>query len=194
MVQFARQILVNVRDGDGLLVPGATIKWTENGKDRGSIDDSDGHGTLTITDRKSTVEVTVEVPAEYHEEPKSRLLAAEQENCEFVYPNIHVNPINPPPPLPPTWSEIMKQHFPAVIGVGFVLIAIFLAFAFANPSPLQIHIILAVLSLGGGAFGTEISGMIKADLTLGAKFTIAATGAAAIFVILYFAVPAGSSP
>jgi hypothetical protein len=84
----------------------------------------------------------------------------------------------------------MERHFPAVIGIFFVGISIILAFVFTNPNTLQTKIILAVLSLGGGAFGTEISGMIKVDLSLGSKFVIGATGAAAIFVILYFAVPA----
>ena len=84
----------------------------------------------------------------------------------------------------------MKKHFPAFVGIFFVLIAIILAFSFPEPTPLQIRVILAVLSLGGGAFGTEISGMIKVNLSLGEKFVIGATGAAAIFVILYFAVPA----
>ena len=84
----------------------------------------------------------------------------------------------------------MDKHFPALIGIAFVVIAIVLAFAFSSPSPLQVHIILAVLSLGGGAFGTEISGMINVNLGLGTKLAVGATGAAAIFVILYFSVPA----
>lgn len=87
-------------------------------------------------------------------------------------------------------NKFMKKHFPAFVGIFFVLIAIILAFSFPEPTPLQIRVILAVLSLGGGAFGTEISGMIKVNLSLGEKFVIGATGAAAIFVILYFAVPA----
>lgn len=87
-------------------------------------------------------------------------------------------------------GNFMKEHFPAIIGIAFVVIAIVLGFSFPNPSSLQIRIILAVLSLGGGAFGTEISGMIKVDLSLGKQFVIGATGAAALFVILYFAVPA----
>lgn len=86
----------------------------------------------------------------------------------------------------------MKDHFPALIGIGFVLIAVVLAFAFPAPTPLQVHILLAVLSLGGGAFASEIPGLIRVDLTLGQKFVIGATGAMAIFVILYFAVPAGA--
>jgi hypothetical protein len=49
-----------------------------------------------------------------------------------------------------------------------------------------------MFSLGGGGFGGEIAGFINADLTLGQKLKITAGGAAAIFVLLYFFVPAGT--
>lgn len=179
MAQFNRQVLVHVRDADNHLVDGATIKWKVDGKDRGRIDNSDGNGTITILDQNGIVEVTVE----YDGHSETRQLALEQADCNIVLPDVHMTT---------TWKNIMERHFPAVIGIFFILVAIILGFAFSHPSPLQIHIILAVLSLGGGAFGTEISGMIKVNLTLTKKFVIAATGAAAIFIVLYFAVPAGS--
>jgi hypothetical protein len=90
-----------------------------------------------------------------------------------------------------TWAQLMEAHFPAYVGIFFIIVTIVLAFTFSSPTALQTHIILAVLSLGGGAFASEISGMIKVDLSLTQKFVIGATGAAAVFVILYFAVPAG---
>jgi len=179
--QFNRQVLVYVRDADNHLVEGSTIKWKENGQDRGSIDPSDGHGTLTPVHQKSIVEVTVEYDGL---QPETRTLAADQNNCTIVFPSLHLHPT--------TWTQIMEKHFPAFAGIFFILIAIILAFVFSNPNPLQIHIILALFSLGGGAFGSEIPGLLNVNLTITSKFVIAATGAAAIFVILYFAVPAGA--
>jgi hypothetical protein len=175
--QFDREILVFVRDADGYLVEDATISWTKDGKPAGRIDHSDGRGAITVKDRKAVFQVTVE----YENEKDSRILAVDQPDCTFVFPNLHTRI---------GWRRTMEKHFPAIIGVAFVLLAVVLAFSFGSPNPLQTHVILAVLSLGGGAFGTEISGIIKADITFGTQIVIGATGAAAIFAILYFVVPA----
>jgi hypothetical protein len=49
-----------------------------------------------------------------------------------------------------------------------------------------------MFAIGGGGVASEIPGLLKVDMTLGSKFAIAASGALALFVILYFAVPAGT--
>lgn len=179
MNPFNRQVLVYVRDADNHLVEGANIKFKEDGVDRGGVDNSDGHATYTLLREKGIVEVSFE----YHGLGDTKRLAVEQQDWTFVLPDLHVTP---------TWRNVMEKHFPAIIGVLFILVATILAFTFSSPSALQTHVILAVFSLGGGAFGSEISGMIKADISLGSKLVVGATGAAAIFVVLYFAVPAGS--
>jgi hypothetical protein len=179
MSQFNRQVQVYVRDADNYPVVGANIKFREDGVDRGGVDNSNGQATYTLLNEKGIVEVSFE----YNGDHDTKRLALEQQDWTFILPDVHVVP---------TWRRIMEKHFPAVIGVVFILIATILAFAFSNPSALQTHIILAVFALGGGAFGSEISGMIKADISLGSKLVVGATGAAAIFVVLYFAVPAGS--
>jgi hypothetical protein len=84
------------------------------------------------------------------------------------------------------------KHFPALAGIFFILLAVILVFVFDNPNRLQTQVVLAMFALGGGGFGGEISGFIKTDLTLGTKLKIAAGGAAAIFVVLFFFVPAGA--
>ncbi len=82
------------------------------------------------------------------------------------------------------------KHFPALIGILFVVIAIALAFTFSNPNSLQVRVILAVLSLGGGAFASEIPGLLQVDIKLGSQIKIAAASAMGIFVLLYLVVPA----
>ena len=91
-------------------------------------------------------------------------------------------------------DSFMSKHFPASVGICFVLIATALTFSFSDPTALQTHVILAMFSLGGGAFAAEIPGIINIDLNLGQQVVIGATGAAAIFVILFFFVPATLTP
>jgi hypothetical protein len=121
--QFNRQVLVYVRDADNHLVEGSTIRWKENGQDRGSIEHSDGHGTLTPVHQDSIVEVTVEYDGL---QPQTRTLAVDQTSCTIVFPNLHVHPT--------TWIHTMEGHFPAFAGIFFILIAIALAFVFSSPT------------------------------------------------------------
>src|SRR5260370_38240947 len=100
MSDFDRQVIVYVRDADDNLVPGATIKWTEDGKDRGRIDNSDGHGTLTIRDPNSIVDVTVE----YNGRSETRRLAREQKDGTTKVPDPWANP---------STRTFMGQPFPA---------------------------------------------------------------------------------
>jgi hypothetical protein len=65
-------------------------------------------------------------------------------------------------------------HIAAVIGLVLAAVATLLAFTFGNATPLQRQIILSRLP------------ELILDLSLGEKSTIAAGGALAVFVILYF--------
>jgi hypothetical protein len=85
-----------------------------------------------------------------------------------------------------------RKHFGALAGIAFVAAALILAFTFDNPTPLQKQLILVTAALGGGGFSMEFAHRIKANLSLGQKLTVAAGGAAAVFVILYFFTPAGA--
>jgi len=86
--------------------------------------------------------------------------------------------------------NFLERRFGTVVGIAFILIATALAFLVSEPTALQTRIILAIFALGGGGFGSEIAGSIIVDLTIGNKLAISAAGAAGIFVILFFAVPA----
>lgn len=85
-----------------------------------------------------------------------------------------------------------QKHFGALAGLVLLAAAVILAFTFQNPSPLQEQVILILVSLGGGAFSLEFAerGM-RLNLKLGAKLVVFATGAAAVFIILFFFTPAG---
>ena len=87
-------------------------------------------------------------------------------------------------------GHFVERHLPFLVGLGLILVATALVFAFGTPTALQTRIVIGVFALGGGALATELSGMIKVNLKLGTQLAIGATGALAIFVILYFKVPA----
>jgi len=84
----------------------------------------------------------------------------------------------------------MRPHALMIIGLALIVCSVFLAFYFENPTAIQVKIIISLLSLGGGAFGSEIPGILKVKLTIGKQLLVGATGAAAIFVILFFWIPA----
>jgi hypothetical protein len=79
----------------------------------------------------------------------------------------------------------MKQ--PATwVGVGFLLLAIILAVAIKEPSDLLTYLILALFALGGGAFATEILGLLNIQWSFGQRLSIGAAGAIGVFVMLFF--------
>ncbi len=84
------------------------------------------------------------------------------------------------------------KHFPAIVGIVFILLTVILAMTIQHPSPFQIHVMLATLALGAGGFAGEFAGYLVANITLGRKLAVTAGGAMAIFALLFFFVPAGT--
>lgn len=80
----------------------------------------------------------------------------------------------------------MEAHLALIIGLILAAVATALAFIFNNPNPLQRQIILTLAALAGGAIATEIPGFLDVNLSLGEKTGVAASGAIAVFVVLYF--------
>jgi hypothetical protein len=174
--KIERTIDIYVRDRNGHRIPGATIKFKTNGKDSGEVNDSEGSGRIELEKR----DTAVDVEALYHGERQAAKLAVNQDFYVFTF-DVDVNP---------NWRGLMERHLPLIVGLLLFAVAIVLAFTFGAPTPLQSRIILGVFSLGGGAIATEIGGLIKVDLNLGQKLVVGATGAIAIFVILYLVLPA----
>jgi hypothetical protein len=81
----------------------------------------------------------------------------------------------------------MEAHLPLIVGLILLAVGIALTFAVSQHNPLQRQVILAVLALGGSAVATEaITGALKIDLTLGERTAITASGALAVFIVMYF--------
>jgi hypothetical protein len=178
--QYPRSIHVTARDANGELLRGAAFEWYVNGQPAGGVLNSDGHTDITPTNSNGTVRVDVSYPGQ---KTQTVTLALAQNAWNFPFPEVEQNP---------NWRQFAMKHFPAIIGIVFIVAAVVLVFAFSNPNPLQTHIVLALFALGGGGFGGEIAGFIKADIKFGQQLAISAGGAAAIFALLYFFVPAGA--
>jgi hypothetical protein len=75
-------------------------------------------------------------------------------------------------------------------GVTFLAVLLALTVAIPNPTKAQLRFWIAVLALAAGAVSTVMSGLINVRLSLGKQLVIGATGAFAVFVIIYFQNPA----
>ena len=172
-----RIVDIFVRDRKQRPIPGASIAFTKDGVPAGGVSNAEGRGRIELPNRNIKVGVTVDYD---DQQPQTVQLGQNQDTFTFTF-DVDVVP---------GWRESMERHIPLIVGLILFAVAIVLAFAFGNPTPLQTRIILGAFSLGGGAIATEISGMIRVDLNLGTKLVIGATGALAIFVILYLVLPA----
>lgn len=170
-----RTIVISVCDRAGHPLPGATVSFTVNGTPAGTAKNTKAGGLIQLSDRQAVVAVS----ALYLGQTLGPItLAQNKDSYTFQFPNVEVG------------GSFMERHFPLVVGVALLLIALALAFTFGTPNSLQTRLILATASLGGGAIATEIPGMLNVNLSFGQKLAIGATGALAVFVILYLVVPA----
>lgn len=178
---FARRVSANVYDENGELLADSQITWFVNRKNAGAGEHTRGHSSLEVEDARAEVSVQ----ARYGGKRQGPVtLANDQQSYDFRFSvSIH-----------PPWRDFAMKHFPALTGVLFILLGLGLAFYFGCPNTLQQRLILATFALGAGGFGGEIAGFLKVDLSLTQKATISAGGAMAVFIILFFFVPAGSLP
>ncbi|MBZ5523285.1 MAG: hypothetical protein LAP21_13695 [Acidobacteriia bacterium] len=77
-----------------------------------------------------------------------------------------------------------------VFGLVFLASILVIIIVVPNPTLAQWRVFCVVLALAAGGVATVLSGMLKVDLNLGKRAAIGATGALAVFVIVYFFVPA----
>jgi hypothetical protein len=89
-------------------------------------------------------------------------------------------------------SQRLNLILSFVFGVLFLSTILALLVFIPNPTKDQMRVFMVVLALAAGGFGTVFSGMLNVKLTLGKKLAIGATGALAVFVIVYFFAPAAS--
>jgi len=170
-----RRIDVFARGKYGFLLSGTRFDWFFGGMKAGHSN-SEGKASFETPNQK----ILIAVSAKYKGQTRGPVTLHESQNSyTFTFDEV----------VFPIWRDFLMKHFPAIIGIFFILLAVSLAFVFTDPTELQHRLILAMFALGGGGFGGEIAGFINTDLTLGKKLRLSAGGAAAIFIVLFFFVP-----
>ncbi|MCI0660323.1 MAG: hypothetical protein L0220_04545 [Acidobacteria bacterium] len=83
-------------------------------------------------------------------------------------------------------NTLLAYVFGAVFVIAILLLVVFIP----NPTPVQYHFFVIVMSLAAGGVATVMTGMIDVRASFGKKLAIGATGALAVFVIVFFFLPA----
>jgi hypothetical protein len=83
-------------------------------------------------------------------------------------------------------NTILAFAFGAVFIVTILALVVFIP----NPTRVQYHFFVIVMSLAAGGVATVMTGMIDVRARFGKRLAIGATGALGVFVIVYFFLPA----
>src|ERR1700724_905436 len=135
---FDRMVNVSIKDGNDEPLVGSRVEWFLDGKLAGTNTETDGHASITLKDRAAAISIRVSYPGQPTQEVK---LAATQDFWEFKFENIILHA---------RWRTFMSKHWPAIVGILFILLAVVLVFVFNKPTALQTHVILGMVALGGG--------------------------------------------
>ncbi len=119
--EFPREIRVDIRDADGLLLRGSLVRWTEDGSDRGSVDAQDGHATLLPVSANSIIEVSATCAGEV----KTAKLAVTQSTWTFSFDTVHQStaPGQPTTVAPSALGPRTGTIIAALIGLVGTLLA-----------------------------------------------------------------------
>lgn len=178
-----RVIRVHVLDRNGRSIPDATVSVLVNGELVGTATSGwSAAGTVyTIQIDDGAAEVGLE--AEYADQPPQAVtLTQDAHEWRFHFDNVEV----PVADGKPFW----QQHIAGLLGVIFLLTSIGLAVFIATPTEFQRRVFVGALAIGLAGIGAEIPGFLHVKLSLGTQLAVTAAGALAIFVIVYFFVPA----
>lgn len=171
-----RTIIVYVRDRTGRLLAGAKVGFWLNKVYAGEVPSGEGHASITVENLQDEVEVN----AVYGGVEQKVPLSQSQDSWTFQF---DVDP------FPHTLIAIMKQKIPLLVGLLLLFTALALGFAYPEPQVIQVRLILSTASLAGGLIASEIPGMLNVNMSFGKKLVVGATGALAVFVLLFLVGP-----
>ena len=189
---------VRVLDRNGKHLPGVTLEYIW-GHNRAVIEVRDLDPNITIPDGIGEVSFVARYPGATP--VPARALATDPEAI------IQFKDVTRPSEIPLLWISIVAVLFVGTVGLAFVsqAIALFafgiiflsamlvLAFAFPHPTPIQYLVMRIVLALASAGIAGILTGFIDVvipGLNPNAKPFVAAGGALAVFVIVYFRSPA----
>lgn len=165
---------IYVRDKHGSSIQGAKVEFYEGEELLGTAYSQSGHATLNISGAPTNVGVKVF----YKHIEESFTVAANQDNYEIQL-NVKT-------------TLDYADYFAILAGACAMGICLILVFSFSNRDDIQNYMLVALFALGGGAFATALPGFLNVDLKWEQRITIAAGGSLAVFVVLFFFVPAAA--
>jgi hypothetical protein len=149
---------------------------------------SQGHSDPAVAVMRSEVTTTFRLLENRWEGPHFKQICANHEGI------IKLLQQEPAPANSQGTFEMETQRLNTILafvfGVIFISAILALVVVIPNPTPTQWKVFCVVLALAAGGVSGTISGMLKVDLTFTKRAVIGATGALAVFVIVYFFVPA----
>jgi hypothetical protein len=181
-----RLITVEVRDGDGKLLPGYRLDWRENGKFRGNLTSDSGVARLEPARDNTTIEVDIDYPGQA---PQHRKLAVGQTTWTFTYPTVHQQPPPTSPPAAPATTPAAKKYgsnltqiIVALIGLVGVLAVGYWQFGPKPETPLKKEVTLTIYvknQTGGTIHGAQV----KLERSTGAENRGADDNGVALFTV-----------
>lgn len=175
-----RVVTIDVRDRNHRFVSGATVEMWVNQKRITSAEKITKPATFHVNDTNAPLEFV----AKYGGHKSSVKLAQDAWDYEILLQNLEM-----PPDAP--HQSFIEAHLAFVFGVGGLILAIILAIFFPNSRRPDLYKYFAILAaLSGGGIASEIPGFLNLRYSPSGKFIIAAGGALAVFVIMYFFKPA----
>ena len=173
LLTMERMIRIDVVDKNDLPISGAKIVFTVNGTPTAEVTTGNATTTFQIDD----VTAIVGVSASYRSHRDSITLAQAADRHKFRFPVGSTVKSD---------DNFAKKHPAFVFGVAFLLIILVLVLVVKEPSPLQTRVFIAGLAIAMGGIASQIPGLLRVKMSIGKQLAITASGALAVFVILYF--------
>lgn len=86
-------------------------------------------------------------------------------------------------------SHLWEKIVASVFGVSFIIVMLYIAISFPNPTDFQIFIFRVVLALSASGIGAVIPGFINLEMTKEKLMLVRAGGAIALFLLIYLINP-----
>lgn len=196
-----RTITIFVKDSRGNPLPGATVSFSVDGMAAGVVPGATSEGRGRID---PPLESDVEVSAEYEGVTKGPVKLS-PEACSYTFTFGVIGEYTQMPFLKGLviliigvciFSYIVYlansvELAPIVIGLMLLFICIGIVFSINDLNKLQQQMLRSMFSLSLGAVASGIPGILNVKISLGSQVAIAATGAIAVWLIVFFFKPAG---
>ncbi|QTA79453.1 TIR domain-containing protein [Desulfonema limicola] len=125
-----------------------------------------------------------------------RLMPALSKSRNNSYPKSEEKKVQPETGQLKENQEVKQEAYPAWVlkvsvgsALAFLVILLILAVFIPDPSVFQIFVFRVILALAAAGFGATIPGFLKVEMPLWKKGLISATGAIALFVVVYMVNP-----